>query len=240
VYFPFAMNRCGRPRAKNLVDDVHTEEFQFDSRLVADCSIYVALNRRSRQEELLSVVQKRRRLEPTNLIDPLAAWVPVPDTQTDMEEEEVPSVDPPVGLGKHKEYVSTVSLWVNGGSWPNNSFLAIQRDPASLWRPMKAFFLDKLLRHESLGDDWEHPRCALCSAAFVTDDAATPRLFKCYDCRVHLQCEGCCLPQHARTPLHVVQVSLNFPTDVAWREADEGYRNGQGATGRPAPWRVSV
>ncbi|KAJ7713592.1 hypothetical protein B0H14DRAFT_3523331 [Mycena olivaceomarginata] len=180
------MNRCGRPRAKNLVDDVHTEEFQFDSCLVADRGIYVALNGRSRQEELLSVVQKRRRLEPTNLIDPLAAWVPVPDTQTDMEEEEVPSVDPPVGLGKRKEYVST-------------------RDPASLWRPMKAFFLDELLRHESLGDDLEHPRCALCSAAFVTDDAATPRLFKCYDCGVHLQCEGCCLSQHARTPLHVVQ-----------------------------------
>ncbi|KAJ7801511.1 hypothetical protein B0H14DRAFT_3489429 [Mycena olivaceomarginata] len=180
------MNRRGRPRAKNLVDDVHTEEFQFDSCLVADRGIYVALNGRSRQEELLSVVQKRRQLEPTNLIDPLAAWVPVPDTQTDMEEEEVPSVDPPVGLGKRKEYVST-------------------RDPASLWRPMKAFFLDELLRHESLGDDLEHPRCALCLAAFVTDDAATPRLFKCYDCGVHLQCEGCCLSQHARTPLHVVQ-----------------------------------
>ncbi|KAJ7901027.1 hypothetical protein B0H14DRAFT_3422936 [Mycena olivaceomarginata] len=180
------MNRRGRPRAKNLVDDVHTEEFQFDSHLVADRGIYVALNGRSQQEELLSVVQKRRRLEPTNLIDPLAAWVPVPDTQTDMEEEEVLSVDPPVGLRKRKEYVST-------------------RDPASLWRPMKAFFLDELLRHESLGDDLEHPRCALCSAAFVTDDAATPRLFKCYDCGVHLQCEGCCLSQHARTPLHVVQ-----------------------------------
>lgn len=76
----------------------------------------------------------------------------------------------------------------------------------SLFRPMKAFFVDELLRHEGLGDDQRLPHCALCEAAFEPGIPDSPRLFKCSDCGQFLQCESCCLETHARTPLHTIRV----------------------------------
>jgi hypothetical protein len=73
---------------------------------------------------------------------------------------------------------------------------------------MKGFFLDELLRHEGLGDDLENPQCAHCACAFDTQDLNSPRIFKCFDCGQFLQCEACCVSQHQRAPLHVIEVSI--------------------------------
>ncbi|KAJ6503118.1 hypothetical protein DFH09DRAFT_1252002 [Mycena vulgaris] len=140
----------------------------------ADRGIYLSTDGERRQEELLNLMHKKRRMEPTELNDALAEWVPVPD---DGCMEEGVDAGPHVGesadtsvLGKRKVYVSTT-------------------DPMSLFRPMKGFFLDELLRHEGLGDHLRNPSCAHCQ-------------IKCYECGDYLQCESCCVIHHARMPLH--------------------------------------
>ncbi|KAJ7205080.1 hypothetical protein C8J57DRAFT_1259097 [Mycena rebaudengoi] len=74
---------------------------------------------------------------------------------------------------------------------------------------------DELLRHNSLGDNTEDPCCGICTrsydATYVSDPAVDPiprlvkRIFKCRTCGAFLQCEGCCLTEHARQPLHVIE-----------------------------------
>ncbi|KAJ7083274.1 hypothetical protein C8R43DRAFT_1142719 [Mycena crocata] len=119
-------------------------------------------------------------------------WIPGRNDDFDEEAagfpvavEEVPDA-PDTILGKCKDYASSV-------------------DPMSLWRPMKAFFLDELLRHEGLGEDLDAPECAHRHASLRNGNAAGCRLFKCEDCGEFLQCENCCVKNHAHTPLHVIK-----------------------------------
>ncbi|KAJ6518235.1 hypothetical protein C8R47DRAFT_1031630 [Mycena vitilis] len=81
----------------------------------------------------------------------------------------------------------------------------LQTDPMSLFRPVKAFFLDELLRHEGLGDHLEHPKCAHCEKEWDAHTLDSIRLFKCCDCGQFLQCLECCLSNHQRTPLHTLE-----------------------------------
>ncbi|KAJ6544608.1 hypothetical protein DFH09DRAFT_928307 [Mycena vulgaris] len=78
-----------------------------------------------------------------------------------------------------------------------------QTNPMSFFRPLKGFFLDEILWHEGLGDAIDKQECALCEKSLSSETAA--RIFKCYDCGQFLQCEGCCISHHARTPLHVIK-----------------------------------
>ncbi|KAJ7156558.1 hypothetical protein C8R43DRAFT_1125753 [Mycena crocata] len=83
-------------------------------------------------------------------------------------------------------------------------------DPASLWRPKKAFFLDELIRHDGLGHDIHSPQCAHCQKEYnkpadVQKRPAGMHIFKCGDCGQFLQCQSCCLSHHALTPLHVIK-----------------------------------
>ncbi|KAJ7103991.1 hypothetical protein B0H15DRAFT_942026 [Mycena belliarum] len=181
------MSLLGRPRTRNRID-IDDGNNQIPSNIVAARGIYVSTDGVRRQEELTHLTHKKRRLEPTALDDTLGEWIPVPDDDftEDAALETPPSEQPPETsiLGKRKEYVSTT-------------------DPMSLFRPMKAFFLDELLRHEGLGDHIDAPSCAHCKTAFGRESSV--RMFKCYDCGEHLQCEACCLSHHALTPLHVIQ-----------------------------------
>ncbi|KAJ7805460.1 hypothetical protein B0H14DRAFT_3485136 [Mycena olivaceomarginata] len=152
----------GRPRARDLLD-LDAEEPGADEQLVADRGIYVAADGLSRQEELLNVGMKKKRVLPSELQDPLGEWLPVPEYGDDEGNEATSSE--PAALGKRKEYAST-------------------RDTASLWRPLKAMFLDEVSLH--------------------TNDLMR-RAYKCYDCGQYLQCGDCCLLHHQRTPLHVLQ-----------------------------------
>jgi hypothetical protein len=81
----------------------------------------------------------------------------------------------------------------------------------SEWRPLQDAFQDELLRHNGLADDTDEPRCGLCTKHFdlnppVDSDVAAPRIFKCRTCGAFLQCRECCLAEHARRPLHVIEV----------------------------------
>ncbi|KAK7043444.1 CxC2 domain-containing protein [Favolaschia claudopus] len=176
-----SQNRRGRPALSALnLGDIDEASNVDNLSAVGDKGIYL-LSDGNRQEELLNVSHKKRRLVPSKLDDQWAEWIPVPDegfTEEDavaFDGEQAAAV-----LGKRKEYVSS-------------------RDPMSLWHPLMGDFLAELLRHEGLGDDANAPRCALCGAAEHI------RLFKCGDCGQYLQCESCCVEQHRRTPLHVLK-----------------------------------
>jgi hypothetical protein len=176
---------------------------------VADCGIYVAADGLSRQEELLNIGMKKRRVLPTELRDSLGKWLPVPE-YGDEQENDVP-LSEPIAQGKQKEYASTVSDLRKIGIRRLSEFAPglIQRDPASLWRPLKAMFLDEVLCHEGMGDDLNAPRCALCAVSLHTNDL-TRRAFKCYNCEQYLQYSDCCLLHHQRTALHVLQVCVEI------------------------------
>ncbi|KAJ7097104.1 hypothetical protein B0H15DRAFT_945777 [Mycena belliarum] len=103
-----------------------------------------------------------------------------------------------------------------------------------VWRPMKALFLDELLRHDGLGDDLHAPQCALCSATYDVSSHAPPQLFKCGDCGQFLQCKACCLSRHALAPLHVVkQWNGDFWTTTTLASLGLVYQLGHG--GQPCP-----
>ncbi|KAJ7450436.1 hypothetical protein FB451DRAFT_1566624 [Mycena latifolia] len=182
------MSRVGRLPTKYDVDiDDGADDIAPD--FVADRGFYFSADGTRRREEVLNVAHKKRCLEPTELNDQLGEWVPVPDdtfTQDGAREALLPSGESvgPTVLGKRKEYVSTT-------------------DPMSRFRPMMGFFLDELLRHEGLSDHVHQASCAHCKTVFGRDNEA--RLFKCYECGEHLQCETCCLSNHALSPLHVIQ-----------------------------------
>ncbi|KAJ7616251.1 hypothetical protein B0H17DRAFT_1115382 [Mycena rosella] len=60
----------------------------------------------------------------------------------------------------------------------------------SLFRPLRGFFLDELLRHEGLGDAFHNPHLLRDSSNVTNAD---------------FQCEACCLAHHRRTPLHIIK-----------------------------------
>ncbi|KAJ7629780.1 hypothetical protein DFH06DRAFT_1140974 [Mycena polygramma] len=180
------MSRVGRHRYKNVVDlDDDADDLQETT--IADRGVYFSTDGRRRQVELLNVSHKKRRVNPTDLDDSLAEWIPVPDDGLNGEEGAESEV---VNLGKRKEYVST-------------------KDPMSLFRPLKKFFLDELVRHQGLGDNIDNPHCAHCEVALDTRDPTAPHAFKCDLCGQFLQCESCCIVHHQRTPLHTILVRIS-------------------------------
>ncbi|KAK7042094.1 CxC2 domain-containing protein [Favolaschia claudopus] len=182
------MQRRGRSRAEDLLDlDEDTGGDQFTA--TGDRGIYFTsvFDGHRRHEELLNVSHKKRRLDPTNLDDNFAHWVPVPDSGFSEEDARVPVTNSDnTTLGKRKEYIST-------------------KNPMSLWRPLKGDFLAEILRHEGLGDDTNRPNCALCGKEFRPHLPGSIRMLKCCDCGEYLQCRDCCLLQHQKTPLHSIK-----------------------------------
>ncbi|KAJ7474592.1 hypothetical protein B0H11DRAFT_2235964 [Mycena galericulata] len=144
------MNPGGRPGIRGGVDIDTEDASSGNSGLAADRGIYFSDDGRRRQEELLNVAHKKRRVQPSELADSFALWIPVEGEGFDSEvitEPAEPENDAVGVLGKRKQYAGT-------------------RDPMSKWRPLKSFFLDELNRHESLGDDLADPRCGHCAAQF--------------------------------------------------------------------------
>jgi hypothetical protein len=91
-------------------------DFLEDTTLSADIGVYYSGTLRQRREELLNVTHKKRRLQPTELEDSLAEWIPVEadlvepvDDAPDFAGEDTSSV-----LGKRKTYESSVSLSIYG------------------------------------------------------------------------------------------------------------------------------
>ncbi|KAJ6452140.1 hypothetical protein C8R47DRAFT_1204389 [Mycena vitilis] len=196
-------------------------DFLEDTALSADIGVYFNADIGRRKDELLNVSHKKRRLLPQDLKDALAEWIPVnPDTTewdndpvVDDDSEDVEVDIPATVLGKRKTYDSST-------------------DPMRLWRPMADFFLDELVRHDGLADhDGPNLGCALCHKKYQAGVAGPDavRVFKCRQCGEYLQCKTCCLDNHARTPLHVIQEwNGDFWVDISLRELGLVYQLGHG------------
>ncbi|KAJ7436461.1 hypothetical protein B0H11DRAFT_2256166 [Mycena galericulata] len=185
-----ATNRGGRPRAIGRAgpDIFISWGDEEDTIVAADRVVCFSEDGQRRTDELLNLTHKKRRIEPTDLNDRLAEWIPVPDDPSDFlnatdDEEPTPGVG-----AKRKRYDSS-------------------DDPMSIWRPVKQTFMDAMLWHDGFGYDSAEPRCALCQAASPPDASgdARVRLFRCSTCGDFLQCRSCCLERHQRTPLHLLE-----------------------------------
>ncbi|KAJ7716561.1 hypothetical protein B0H16DRAFT_1741222 [Mycena metata] len=165
-------------------------DWEEETAVVADHGVYFSADGLRRQEELLNVAHKKRRVQPTELEDSYAQWIPVPDDGYDIadgrdsESNPMNAVDATPTTNKRKLYASSV-------------------DPMSLWRPMKSRFSDEILRHHGLGNDYHDPKCARCQIAYTAAGPTAVRIFKCEDCGEFLQCSACCVSHHATSPLHV-------------------------------------
>jgi hypothetical protein len=103
----------------------------------------------------------------------------------------------------------------------------------SEWRPLQDEFQDELLRHDGLADDTEHPCCSLCSKVYDPTPTDVPgvvaTIYKCRTCGAFLQCRECCLEEHIRRPLHVIEVrspAFRFSLELMF-----SFRNGTEAAG---------
>ncbi|KAJ7704194.1 hypothetical protein B0H16DRAFT_1482683, partial [Mycena metata] len=173
------------PRVAAVVDvDIGEDPCEI-STVTADRAVYFSDGMR-RQEEYLNVSHKKRRVQPSELADSYGQWIPVPEE----------------GYEGLEGVYSDSSGIVNGVATRKRKEYASSDDPMSLWRPLKAKFLDERLRHAGLGDDLFDPKCAHCKAPYVQNAG---RIFKCADCGQFLQCQTCCISHHALTPLHVIK-----------------------------------
>ncbi|KAK7012748.1 CxC2 domain-containing protein [Favolaschia claudopus] len=184
---PSGKSRRGRPALATLnLSDIEEDTNVGDLAVTADKGVYVSSDGHRREEELLNISHKKRRLNPSKLNDRLAEWIPVPEDNFAQDEAE--------GRGPEEEFQEE-----NVSQHGKRKEYTSSRDPMSLWRPVMGDFLAEILRHEGLGDDANAPRCALCRRG---EDV---RLFKCSDCGQYLQCETCCVELHQKTPLHVLK-----------------------------------
>ncbi|KAJ7817577.1 hypothetical protein B0H13DRAFT_1662585 [Mycena leptocephala] len=152
----------------------------------ADRGVYISNDGLRHANTLWNVGQKKRRLTPGKLNDPLANWVPVPDEDDGIGEDTLNDMDQVSGTQKRKRYESS-------------------DDPMAQWRGMKQFFLDEAIRRDGLGDNMHSPECALCAKELGASVPETPRFFRCQDCGDFLQCQSCCVKRHELSPLHLLK-----------------------------------
>ncbi|KAJ6493720.1 hypothetical protein C8R47DRAFT_1213989 [Mycena vitilis] len=146
----------GRYRSQRMVDvDVGYGE---NTGVVADRGVYISTDGNRRAAELLNVAHKKRRLNPENLHDAFAQWIPVQDDhdfEPDIADEISAVPDNLTSSAKRKAYTSS-------------------DDPMAQWRPLKQFFLDELLWSYGLGYSATSPCCALVGAVVWRGNALTP------------------------------------------------------------------
>ncbi|KAK7028481.1 CxC2 domain-containing protein [Favolaschia claudopus] len=105
---------------------------------------------------------KRRRVQPSDLQDPLGTWVPLRDEEgTMLEGSEM--LEGEAG-DKRKRYESA-------------------DEPMKQWRPLMGMFLDELLRGEGVGSVGGADRCRCCEVEL----GAQARRFRCRQCGVFMQ-----------------------------------------------------
>ncbi|KAF7314813.1 CxC2 domain-containing protein [Mycena kentingensis (nom. inval.)] len=137
-------------------------------------------DRRGAKTRLVNLVPAANPYRPSEVLDPLGGWSPMPGGEGEGWENEVVEIQIEATPAKRRRYVSS-------------------DDPMRLWRQRSGLYLDELMRGEGLGRHHNNPRCAECNASGV-------QLFRCRDCGRHLQCEDCLREGHLRQPLHRPEV----------------------------------
>ncbi|KAJ7771164.1 hypothetical protein B0H14DRAFT_3509188 [Mycena olivaceomarginata] len=205
----------GHTAASARSDVSSAVDFLEDTTLSADIGVYYSGTLRQRREELLNVTHKKRRLQPTELEDSLAEWIPVEAdlVELSMMHRTLLGKTPLLFSVSGKPTKAQPTLWVCGDPWP-------------------IFFLDELVRHDGLGDHGG-PKvgCTLCPQYYTHGDAGpdTVRIFKCRQCGEFLQCKGCCIAGHAKTPLHFIEEwNGEFWVDISLRDLGYVYQLGHG------------
>ncbi|KAJ7184784.1 hypothetical protein C8R46DRAFT_1026640 [Mycena filopes] len=160
---------------------------------VGDRGIYISSDGLRVEEELVNLSYKKPRIRPTDLDDGLASWLPVDDSEQDLDATLLEQMDQVSGTGKRKRYESSVSLIYR---W------SAMDDPMAQWRREKQLFLDETLRREGLGDSAVAPECGLCEKAMRPLGQEPQRMFRCSTCGEFIQCLSCCLSRHQMSPLH--------------------------------------
>lgn len=109
------MNPGGRPRTQPSIDfDVGIGDEE-PTVVTADRGVYFSAGGR-RREELLNVAHKKRRLLPSQLDDPLAQWLPVPEDSVEVENDLEELAPLPSAGNKRKRYDSLVGSILYIGS----------------------------------------------------------------------------------------------------------------------------
>ncbi|KAJ7079314.1 hypothetical protein C8R43DRAFT_1143270 [Mycena crocata] len=180
-------------RSTRLVDTaVGFDEADALDNVSADKAVYISNDGMRRADELLNIGQKKRRLDPTDLKDPLANWMPVDDKAfvndkgVVINPDALDDMDKVSGLDTKKRYDSS-------------------DNPMAKWREMKQFFLDESVRRDGLGDAIHGAECLLCQKPVGPDAPGAPRFFRCQDCGDFLQCKQCCIDRHQPSPLHLLE-----------------------------------
>jgi hypothetical protein len=202
-------------RAARVIDaNVGFDTANTDS-LTADRGVYISNDGLRRVEHLLNIGHKKARLWPGNLDDHLAAWVPVDNTDINLDSEIISNMDKILGNGKRKRYESSVS---GVCVCPLAQLMQTQDDPMGQWCKEKQFFLDETLRRHGLGDS--DLTCAHCENELQTREAGLPgdtntgaelpRIFRCSSCGEFLQCQACCIAHHQKSPLHFLELRVLY------------------------------
>ncbi|KAJ7051194.1 hypothetical protein C8F01DRAFT_1091766 [Mycena amicta] len=205
--FPTTMSRTSR---KHRGIDIDAGNFSRNHSTVSSQGVYLAGDGLSHQRTFTPMNVKRARVEIVDLGDPLGGWRPMPS--------QAPEVETSLPQPAKKTYVSSTN-------------------PMAQWRPHKDAFLDKLLRHEGLGNELRAPTCGHCSRDLRASESAdaAPRFFQCADCGQYLQCLDCCVSAHLRSPLHVLKEWTGlFWAPAALAELGLVYQIGHG--GFPCPF----
>jgi hypothetical protein len=116
--------RRGRPSRDSGIDEGRQ---QLGKTFVANRGVYISADADglNRMDGLTNIAYKKQRVEPTDLRDHLASWVPVPEgdfysSNTDPDAEAQPQTEAETG-GKRKEYASSVSKFVVHGKKKSSS-----------------------------------------------------------------------------------------------------------------------
>ncbi|KAK6996611.1 CxC2 domain-containing protein [Favolaschia claudopus] len=195
------------PRGSRNSDDSSFVEYEVRrGDTTRDTRISASLDGRRIVRESTHTPVKRRRLEPSQLEDPLAAWVPLRDE----EGIAAAGADEDAETGdKRKRYESS-------------------DEPMKQWRPYIAKFLDEILRVEGSGMG----NCACCGRGWVPN----ARRLRCAQCGVFAQCEGCMVARHQTQPLHCPEEwNGRFWVKVCLRDLGLVFQLGHGGWPCPHP-----
>lgn len=99
----------GRRAERSFFDTGFGDDAGEESTLTADLGIYLSFDGRRKEEEMLNVGHKKRRIvDPTNPEDSYGEWIPVPDQDCNMEDMVLDDVASVPDSRKRKEYASSV------------------------------------------------------------------------------------------------------------------------------------